>query len=480
MGIDVLDTDQAGQRIVRGGMLRTASYVGGIVVGLIATPLLTRQLGPEGFGLYNTVTSLAFICVGLTEAGLLAIGIRELATRDADGRREFMRDYIGMRIVLVSAAAAAMVGFALLAGYPHAVFVGALIAAAGFIPTAFYDVYTVPLHVQLRLGWTAALEFVRQLVTTAAIVVLVVVGAGLYPFFTTTALASAAGAALAWRLTREDVSFRPRFVAAGWWELMRDAIPFTLASAMAILYYRVAVVLMSLLSSASQTGYFSVSFRVIEIGAGLPWLLVSSALPLLTRTALNDAERMRYAMQRLFEGCAILGAGAALVVAVGAPVAVDIIAGDEFEAAVDPLRILGIALLATFFVALWGNALLSVREHGALLAANGSALVVALTLTIILAPEHGALGGAIATAATEVWLAVVYAVVVARRHPGLRPQLNVLGPLLLGLAAAAAPAILLQPLPGTLLAAAAYAGVLLLTRAVPRELFDALRRADRS
>jgi O-antigen/teichoic acid export membrane protein len=476
VSVDVLDTEEAGGRIVRGGLLRSASYVGGILVGLVATPLLTRHLGPHGFGRYNTVTAITFVAVGLTESGLLAIGVREMSVRDRAGRLDFMRDYFGMRVVLIALAALAMTGFALAAGYPHVVVIGAAISAAGLIATTAYDICTVPLQVQLRLGWTAALELIRQLVTAVATVVLVVVGASIYPFFALVGLASAIAAVIAYGLVHADVPRRPRIDPRRWWSLLRDSIPFTVASAVAVVYFRVAVILTSLLSTAAQTGYFSLAFRVVELASGIPWLVVSSALPLLTRTAETDPERQRYAAQRLFEACAILGVGCALLIGVGAPVGVDIIGGHAFRAAVDPLRILGVTLIGTFLMVLWGQTLLALREHAVLLAANASALVVAVVLTLILVPTHGALGGAISTAATELWLAGVYLVMLVRRHPRLRPNPRVVGPLVLAAALGVAPAPFVPALPATFAAAAVFAVVLLALRAVPAELFEALGR----
>jgi O-antigen/teichoic acid export membrane protein len=163
-----------------------------------------------------------------------------------------------------------------------------------------------------------------------------------------------------------------------------------------------------------------------------------------------------------------------MVIAIAAPVAVDLIGGDDFADAVGPLQVLGVAIVGTFFIALWGQALLSLREHRVLLVANASALAVALVLTLLLAPAHGALGGAIATTATELWLAVVYLVVLARRHPHLRPQPAVLPRVLLAAAVAVVPALFLPALAGAIVAAVIYAGLLLALRAVPTEVFEAL------
>ncbi len=133
---DVLEAGAAGGKVIRGGAARTLGYVGGILVGLASTPLMVRHLGVEDFGRFVTVGSLIFIVVGLTEGGLSAIGVREYATRDADGRYRLVRSLLGLRAVLAVAAIGAAVGFGLLAGYDDVLLNGILISSVGLVLSA--------------------------------------------------------------------------------------------------------------------------------------------------------------------------------------------------------------------------------------------------------------------------------------------------------------------------------------------------------
>ena len=58
---------------------------------------------------------------------------------------------------------------------------------------------------------------------------------------------------------------------------------------------------MSLVSTAVETGYFSASFRIVEVLIAVPAMLVTAAFPILARAARDDAARLRYALQKLFE-----------------------------------------------------------------------------------------------------------------------------------------------------------------------------------
>lgn len=474
-GADVLDTPEAGPAAIRGGTLRAAGYILGIALTVASTPLLIRHLGVVDYGRYVTVVSLIFIVGGVTEAGLTNIGVREFAERDERGRRRVVGDLLGLRLVLTLAGVLIATGFALIAGYDDAQVVGCLLAGAGLGLAVAQASYVVPLSTRLRLGWVTAAEVLRQVVTVLGIVVLVVAGAALLPFFAVAIVAAFAALALTVWLVRDDISLRPTFDWREWWLLVRDALPYAAATALGIVYFRITVVLMSLISTDQQVGYFSASFRIIEVLAGIPWLLATSVFPILVRAARDDRQRLRYALQRLVEVAFIIGLWVAIALALAAPFAIEVIAGPKFDPSIDVLRIQAATLLWSFLMATLGFVLLSLRRHKELLLANLFALLLAVGLTLALAPDHGAAGAAVATLAAEFGLAAAYAVALFVRHPELRISWRFVGPLAIaGAAAGVPPALLgLPSVPAACFATVVYFGALILMRAIPREVSDA-------
>jgi len=203
---------------------------------------------------------------------------------------------------------------------------------------------------------------------------------------------------------------------------------------------------------------------------------VSSAFPVLARAARDDRERLRYAVQKLWEIALLLGAGLAVCTVVGAPAAIRLIAGTGFEPSVDILRLQAGALLGAYLVATWGFTLLSLGRYLGILAANSVALVVSAVTTLTLAPELGGRGAALATLLGETSLAVAYGLVLIRARPDLRPSLGILPRA--GLASGAAASVLLLPGTGAFVdlvaAVVVYAIAAVVLRAIPREVREAL------
>ena len=295
--------------VIRGGVLRAGGYIVGIALTVASTPLLIRHLGVADYGRYLTVVSLIFIVAGLTEAGLTNIGVREYAEREGSARDRVVGNLLGLRVTLTFVGVAGATIFAASAGYTSAQVAGCVLAGIGLALAVAYESYVVPLSVRLRLGLVTATEVVRQIGTVVGIVALVAAGAALVPFFAVPIFASLAALTLTVWLVRGDVDLRPSFDVREWWIFVRDALPYAAATALGIVYFRVTVVLMSLVAPPDQVGYFSASFRIVEVLAGIPWLLATSVFPILVRAARDDRIRLRHALGRLLQVATVLASG---------------------------------------------------------------------------------------------------------------------------------------------------------------------------
>jgi O-antigen/teichoic acid export membrane protein len=475
---DILDSGEAGWRFLRGGGVRVAAYVTGLAFGLLSTPLVTRHLGPVGWGHFVTVTSLIFIVGILTEGGVGNLGVRELSIGDDGTRRAFMRNLIGLRIALSFVGAAGAMAFVLLAGYPSVLVAGTALACVSLVVQAVQVTLAVSLTARLRLGWLAAIDFLAQFLTAVTMILLVVVGASLLPFYSVAILTAVVTLAVTVVLVRGKIAMRPSFSPAQWRTLLSDSLVFAAATTLGIVYFRIVVIATSLLASRTQTGYFSLSFRVLDLVNSIPWLLTASAFPILVRAARDDHERLRYALQRLFDGSLVVGGFFSLCVVIGAPFAVQVVGGPQFHPSIAALRIMGIGVVGTFLVATWALALLTLRLYRDLIVVNGLIVTLAVVLCALLIPTHQADGAAAVTATLEIALACAYAIVLIRRRPDLRPSLATVPRVALALSLAFAVGALL-PVPAAFAVVAGSAVLLvalLVLRAVPSEFFHAVRR----
>ena len=474
---DLLGTPQAGPAAIRGGALRVAGYAAGVLLSVGSAALLFRHLGVVDGGRYVTVLALVATVQGLTDFGLTAIGMRELSVREGPAREQVVRAVIGLRVLLTALGGAGAVAFAALAGYGGVLVLGTALAAIGLLVQNLQSTLGIALMVEMRLGWITLLELARQTITVVLIATLVVAGAELLPFFAIPIPAAAVSLGLTAMLVWGEIPFAPSFERSAWGPLLREILPFAVATAAAALYFRLAIVMLSLIASARETGYFAAPFRVVEVLVVVPQLLVTAAFPIFARAARDDRSRLGYGVQRMFEACTLLGGWIALMLALGAPLLIEVVAGPEFEPSVDVLRIQALTVFALFALTAWSYALLSLREHRAILVISLTTLALNCVAVAILGTAHGAEGAALGTFSADFTALVLLGLWLARAHPDMRPQLRVIPLVLVAGGGAALLSFLgLPQLPLLVAATAVYWAMLLVLRAIPEEIFVEIRR----
>jgi O-antigen/teichoic acid export membrane protein len=473
---DVLATSDAGPIAIRGGVIRVGGYALGLVLAMASLPFLTRHLGVDDFGSYVTVVSLITVVGLISDAGLTVVGVREFSTRSAGEQRTLMTNLVGLRVIVAVAGVVVALGFALAAGYERDLVIGTALAGLGLILLVAQQSYSVSLSAELRLGLVSGLDLLRQALTVIGTIAGILAGAGLLWFFSVPIPVGIVLALVTAYAIRGRGFVWPRFERAEWRYLMLEALPVAIASTIGSFFYRIAIIMMSVLAPAKETGYFSASFRVVEAIVMVPGLMAATAFPILARAAAEDSSRLAYALGRLFEASVVVGGWVAISVVLGAGPAIALVGGDAFEPAAEVLRVQGIALVASFLLAVWAGGLWAMRRQRALAIANAVGVAVAAGLTAALIPSSGALGAAIAMTAAELLLAACYVVSLVRGRPELMPPLAVVPKALLAIAAAGA--LWWLPLPElaiAVLATPVYWGVLYAVGGVPPDAIDAVR-----
>ncbi len=474
--VGVLDTPQAGPKVIRGMGIRASGYAVSVLLGVLSAAVALRYLGVVDSGRLITVLAIVTIAGGVSDIGLSSLALREYATKRPRERDDAMRNILGLRLALAVAGILAATAFAAIAGYPAVMVAGTLLASSALLVGVVQQNLAVSLSATLRLGWVTSLTLLGHLGVAIGFIVLSLVGAGPLAFYAVPGLALFPGLVVTLVLVRGTVPVRPAWMLGVWRRTVRDILPYSVAALFYILYFRFAVIAVSLLSSEEETGYYAASFRIIDVLTLVPALMAASAFPLLARAARDDRPRLHYAIGRLTQGTLILGLWIALVLGLGASFAIRVVAGPDFEPAVDPLRIQAVALVATSLLAVWGYGLLSLRRHRAIMLANVVPLVFAGVLSIALVPQFGAVGAAVALTVAEIGLAASYGLALRRSDPELLRRLGAVPRILIaaGLALAVPVVLGLGDVLSVVVATAIYAVALVVLRAIPSELKDAL------
>lgn len=483
-GVDPVDTGgalalpTAGHVSIRGGIVRLAGYGVGTVLGTATSILLLRYLGVRDFGRYATVTAIAAVVAGLADVGLSSVGQRDFVVlADPTDRRGLLADIVGIRLVLTPFAAAIGVAFAAAAGYSGIIVAGVAIGGIGVVLTLIAATILIPATAELRFVSITIAGLARDISGALALIVLVVVGASLFPFFTVATVAAAVAFGASVFIAGRD-TLRARFAWATWKPIIVQALPLGLAGVIGVLYLRALLIVTSLTTTSFSTGLYAMSDRIVQVVVGGAATMISASFPIIARAGgrADEEGRLVYAQQQLFDVSVFAALLCVLVFAIAARPIVVLLGGDAYAGSAPILRIQCFALFGSFLGLTWLPALIAIRRQRALIVVYLVGLVTIAAVGGSLIPAFGIKGTAVSAVVGESAIAAAGIVALTRARPVLRPRLRSVAKLVLAAGVCALFALVpgLPAAAAAALAAGSYVAVAWFSGAVPRDPVDAL------
>lgn len=321
-------------------LVNTAAQIGGklvtVLVSILLVNLLTNYFTTGEVGLYNKIYNYLSIFATLADAGLYAIAVRELsryrddpeATDRISGNVLSIRTLSGVAIVVLALAIAVFVD-----GYNSPLALASIAVTGVFTLLGLVNSSIMSLlQAHLDTGFSFFSTTVGKLANLSAIVAIIAIGfpksvidldpeARWWAFVAVMAaglLGNLVMTALLWwhARGRYRIVFRlDRGTAAS---LLYESAPYGLALVLGVIYFKIDVVLLSLLEphdvADHSIGLYSVPMKILEVGIMFATLFLNSMLPVFSRAAdAGDAGALSRSARRayllLFAFGAALGAG---------------------------------------------------------------------------------------------------------------------------------------------------------------------------
>ena len=382
-----------GWMVVAEGVGKVASFFFVLVVA--------RGLGLRSYGTFNFAMSFVPLFLLLASSGLNIAVVREVA-RDHGRLSAVMASAVVPRIALLAAAyAAALITAPFFVDRRTDVLVVAIVGLAllvdemtGFLGAAFKALERMSAH-------ATTLVVNRVLSTLLALVVLA--GGGGLVAISVAYLAGSVGSLVAGvavlRARFPRVSFADARRDLGR-DLVRQGFVLGLASALNLAVFRIDAVLLQAISGAAAVGLYGVAYRFLDSTLFLAWSLSGASMPRIARLGAGREAG------RLLGVTMAAAASFYLPFAVGAVFlaswAVELLFGTRFAGAADAVPWLAASGLFYATAFLIRNALIAIGWRGSLVFVAAGVLVFNVAANLVAIPEHGFVGAAAVTLATEV------------------------------------------------------------------------------
>jgi O-antigen/teichoic acid export membrane protein len=205
-------------------------------------------------------------------------------------------------------------------------------------------------------------------------------------------------------IRRQFGPFALQFQFSVWWSFLSRSAPIGLGVIFSVLYFRVDIVMLQLMTDDRVVGFYSAAYKFFEIVVILPHSLMIVLFPSLVEKFHTDRVTFEISFKKAFTVFFIVGSSIALVFYSFSNEIIGLIYGNSFLFSVKVLDVLVIAISLSFLIFLLSNILIvSGREMSNTWSLVGATILnIALNLAWI--PVHGAIGAAWATVICEIVL----------------------------------------------------------------------------
>jgi O-antigen/teichoic acid export membrane protein len=373
----------------------------------LLTLVVSRQLGPEMFGVFSFLTAVVVSANCLSNLGLDVWMVREI-TKAPEKAKQYLSSILGLKTgtSLITIALVFLIFRAtdLPATTLHLLWILSISLIFNTISQTLWHYGDCFKEFVFHSFLWATSNIIKSLTGIA----LVWLYRDMELLIAGIVFAEALALILSFYTIRKKFGwFAPQFQFSVWWDFLSRSAPIGMGVIFSVLYFRLDIVMLQLMTDEEVVGFYSAAYRLFEIVIVLPHSLMIVLFPGLIEEFHTDQRKFKTIFKKAFIVYLVVGSSIALVFFSFSNEIIGLSYGDDFLFSVKILEILAIAIALSFLIFLLSNILIvSGREM-----TNAWSLVgvTALNVTLNLAwiPVYGALGAAWATVVCEMALILV-------------------------------------------------------------------------
>ncbi len=412
-------------KIAYNTIVQIISKVVTTAIGLFAIAIMTRYLGPTGFGEYTTAFTFVSFFAIIADLGLTLVTVQMISPSDAD-ESKIVRNLTAMRLISAISLLAIAPIFALFLHFSKSTHLAMLAILPSFLFTAMNQVLVGVFQKKLRMDKSAIADTVGRIAMFVGIIISAKLDYGL----TGIMLSFSAGGAISFIL---HFIFSLSYVRPGmefdlklWKEVVSRCWPLALTIIFNLLYLKTDTIILSALKSQEDVGVYGASYKVLDILTTLPFMFAGVVMPIFT-AAWSEGKKdyFKKILQRSFDLMVIL----AVPLAIGAQILANpimlAVTGEGFSASGPILSILMIAASLVFTSCLLSHALVAVGKQKEIIPSYLFTAITSIAGYLIFIPKYSYFGAAAVTIYSELAI-TLFMLYYAKKHIEFLPKWKIL------------------------------------------------------
>lgn len=384
------------------------------LLGIAALSLLTRMLGPDGFGQFHTITVFVSFFGVVADFGLYLLALKDLSAPDQDESKTFAT-LLGSRIVLSSFFYLLTPAIALLFPYSPAILFGIVLTAFMNIFNSISQLSTAVFQKHFATHKIALAEIIgRSILLAVLFYASSITEANLSWALLAIVAGSFVGMVLHLAFLKKYIKLSVTINIRSIKKILSSSWPIALSIFFSLIYFKADSIILSIFRPTHEVGLYGVPYRILETAIAVPIIIMGLFLPQLSQFwHKKDTVQFTKTLQGAFKLIIFLAAplvGVSILVAKPLMLA---LAGEKFVYQHNSLHdlstlfiLLTIATAIIFVGAIFSQLIVTLNSQKAMLKWYIIIAIIALSLYIVLIPHYSYYAAAFITIGAELCVGI--------------------------------------------------------------------------
>ncbi len=375
------------------------------LLSMFVTIYLARYLGTAGFGKYSFVfVFIAFFGI-IADMGLRMILIREMSREPTISSKLVGNAYAMKMFLAIPAVALPMLAITFM-HYPTDTTYYVYVTSLTLIFFSFNDLYEGIFQANLSMKYSIIAKLSSKFISFTLILLVIFSHGTLLQILWILVFSEAVRMLINHHYSRKFVRLKLKIDFRLWKYLLIESMPLVLSSITLIICHHTDILMLSVLQGDSDVGIYSAAYKLVEPLNIIPYALMLSLFPLMSRFFRSSREKLIKTCGLGFKYVLLIVLPIVICVAILPDEIISLLYGEQFTASAKVLSILIWVLVFNSTNMVMGNFLVSIDRQSLYLFGMLFGAAMNVGFNFILIPMFGYNGAAIVTLATGITMFV--------------------------------------------------------------------------
>ncbi len=377
--------------------------ISNIIAGLLTLAIniyIARYLGKEIFGNYSFVLVFISFFIIIANLGIDSIVIREISA-NKKATEKYINSALTLKFILSGISIILTCITISFLPYTQSVKLGVIVASVTLILLASTATMSAYFQSRLEMIYVAISNVIAKLVFAILIWYVVITNGGFIKLVAASVVGLLIQSLLIFYILRKNIRIKICFDKNFNKKMIKESLPLALMGVFVSLYYRVDVLMLSLMKDEAAIGMYSAAYNLTEAPTIIAVGFMVSMFPLMSQYFKNSKNKLKKSYELSVKYMFLI----ALPLSVGTTLLnkeiIQIIYGSEYAPSALALAVLIWSTLLVFIGVINGNMLVAIKKQNVFSIVTGIALVANILINLWLIPKYSFIGASVATLITE-------------------------------------------------------------------------------